>query len=350
MAKLGTAFASLWLAACCPPVGAAEAAKCPYAPDLTYEQRAAASPRNKPLIADALALPQPHAATLFPAPARVKANSPIAACRDRDGVLWQLVPWQDAYQDYLATRRALLAQDQSEALIDWCEHNHFALCAEFELRRLLFAFRTPDEPGYRLVLRRWLRYADRRQTEYAFPLPLRGAWRVWKDETDHHRAKAGAAFAFDFVIAKGDRPHAGAGLSLTDHYAWDQPIVAQADGIVRAVTDAHPDPPPGQNGGYDKANTIVVDYGGGILAYYGHVRQGSAKLKQGDRVKLGQELARVGNSGASGVPHLHFSFLDTAHLSLRGRFRCEARGPQGWQRLDGEDLKEGLDVRNAGTE
>ena len=43
----------------------------------------------------------------------------------------------------------------------------------------------------------------------------------------------------------------------------------------------------------------------------GHLRQGSLQVKAGERVVKGQRLARVGNSGMSTEPHLHFHLMDT---------------------------------------
>lgn len=43
-----------------------------------------------------------------------------------------------------------------------------------------------------------------------------------------------------------------------------------------------------------------------MYAFYGHVQQGSV----GDRVKSGQQIGRLGKSGNSFGPHLHFALLD----------------------------------------
>jgi hypothetical protein len=341
-ALVAVALCSAAIAADLPPGGNA----CPFAPGSTYEERVAASPRNKPLETDSLALPHPHAANVLPEPRLVKAGSHAVFYPDRDWIVWQAIPWQDIHQDYLAKRRELLEQKQAEALVDWCEQKHLPACAEFELRTLLLKFKSFQQPGYRPIVQRWLKYASRRQVDYSFPLPFNGTWHVSRDTTGHHAIKAGAAFAHDFVILKDGKPFSGTGRQLSDYYAWDQPILAQADGVVKVATDANPDMPIGKSGGFENANNLIVDYGGGILGLYGHVRQGSAKTRQGERVKAGQELARAGNSGASGMPHIHFTFLDHAHFSIRGRYRCEVQTPKGCQPLDGEDLKEGTFVRN----
>ena len=85
-----------------------------------------------------------------------------------------------------------------------------------------------------------------------------------------------------------------------DYYAWNQPILAQADGVVLTAEDRKPDLFPRQSGSFADANGLAVNYGGGIVGFYAHIQRGSLTVKVGDHVQLGQTLARVGNSGSSG--------------------------------------------------
>jgi hypothetical protein len=88
------------------------------------------------------------------------------------------------------------------------------------------------------------------------------------------------------------------------------PVVAAAPGVVRAARDQMPDT--GKTG-YEAAketdralgNAVVVDHGGGWTTFYGHLRQGSVKVRPGDRVEKGQKLGDVGLSGNTEFPHLH---------------------------------------------
>jgi murein DD-endopeptidase MepM/ murein hydrolase activator NlpD len=56
----------------------------------------------------------------------------------------------------------------------------------------------------------------------------------------------------------------------------------------------------------DKANYIKVLHADGTYAVYAHILIGSARVKPGDRVAVGDVLARSGSSGYSTGPHLHF--------------------------------------------
>jgi murein DD-endopeptidase MepM/ murein hydrolase activator NlpD len=138
--------------------------------------------------------------------------------------------------------------------------------------------------------------------------PLTGTWRAEPDPRRHHQLKVFAIEAIDFrkVDAKGGT-HQGTGQRLEDYYGYDAVITAAADGVVNAVEDQFPDLPPGQAGKFDEANYVSIDHDHGECSDYGHVRRGSALVHVGDRVRAGQPIARVGNSGASGFPHLHFT-------------------------------------------
>lgn len=57
-------------------------------------------------------------------------------------------------------------------------------------------------------------------------------------------------------------------------------------------------------------NYIILDLGNGYFAFYAHLQPNSLRVKVGDRVKRGQVLALLGNSGNSDAPHLHIHITD----------------------------------------
>ena len=71
------------------------------------------------------------------------------------------------------------------------------------------------------------------------------------------------------------------------------PVMAPSDGVV--IFD-------GTEGGY--GNVLVLDHGYGVRTRYGHLSKILVKL--GDKVKRGQQVAAVGNTGRSTGPHLHY--------------------------------------------
>jgi murein DD-endopeptidase MepM/ murein hydrolase activator NlpD len=73
-----------------------------------------------------------------------------------------------------------------------------------------------------------------------------------------------------------------------------QPVRASADGIVMRATD--------QGGGLGKA--VFLAHGFGLTTRYGHLSR--IEVRPGQRVKRGDVIGRVGSTGRSTGPHLHY--------------------------------------------
>lgn len=89
-------------------------------------------------------------------------------------------------------------------------------------------------------------------------------------------------------------------------YAWDfrrpcgTPILAARDGKIASKPIVNNDGVGGDN------NEIDVDHGDGTIGRYLHFQYQSTKLQKDDRVKAGDELAKVGSVGNSLTGHIHF--------------------------------------------
>lgn len=149
-------------------------------------------------------------------------------------------------------------------------------------------------------------------------LPLEDSWRVlwggrtWED--NRHASVSDMRFALDLLQrdAKNVSSARGRGLVNEDYFAWNQPVVAPADGVVVVAEDGTSDNVPNKApGGNLYGNLLVIDHGTDEFTLLGHLKQGSLLVKPGDRVIKGQRIARVGNSGMSTEPHLHFQLMDT---------------------------------------
>jgi hypothetical protein len=96
---------------------------------------------------------------------------------------------------------------------------------------------------------------------------------------------------------------------------FGQNLLAVADGVVVKTLDGLPDVTPGAKptgltieevGG----NHVILEIGNGIFAYYAHMKQGSVAVREGERVRRGQVLGLLGNSGNTDGPHLHLHIMD----------------------------------------
>ncbi|RME86047.1 MAG: M23 family metallopeptidase [Caldilineae bacterium] len=162
-----------------------------------------------------------------------------------------------------------------------------------------------------------LRYFDQR-TEIHLPFGD-GAWYaiMGNDWTDLHKAEpVSQAFAYDFVrLGPEGEIFAGTGMRNEDHYAWGQPVLAPAPGKVLLARDGLPDGQPAQppdTSLLEKdrtlvlGNAVVIGHGHGECSVLGHLQEGSVRVREGEYVRRGQVIARVGNSGISQGPHLHY--------------------------------------------
>jgi hypothetical protein len=124
-------------------------------------------------------------------------------------------------------------------------------------------------------------------------------------------------FAVDWEQLDGEgRIYAGAQSEPSSYTIYNKDVLAVADAPVMSVIDGLPDQQPGKMPSgitIDQAdgNSVVLDLGRGRYALYAHLRAGSITVKPGEKVKRGQVIARVGNSGNTLAPHLHFHVMDS---------------------------------------
>jgi len=109
----------------------------------------------------------------------------------------------------------------------------------------------------------------------------------------------------------------GAGRKSEDYAGWGRTLIAPAAGIVvraRADRPDQPDPensdpkyfaPEYANGG-DPGNHVVIDHGNGEYSMLAHFQARSMLVNIGDRVQQGQSLGKLGSSGDTETPHLHY--------------------------------------------
>jgi len=123
-------------------------------------------------------------------------------------------------------------------------------------------------------------------------------------------------FAIDWVqLAPSMRLFEGPIDDLASYAYFGDPIHSVAAGRVVAVQDGLPEQTPGslpegqtvQTAG---GNHVVVKLAPRRYAFYAHMQPGSVRVEVGDRVRAGQVLGLLGNTGNTDAPHLHFHIMD----------------------------------------
>lgn len=105
-----------------------------------------------------------------------------------------------------------------------------------------------------------------------------------------------------------------------DWIGYGSDVLAVADGVVRDMRDGQVEHPPLTPQAEPESltahglfgNYVVLEIKPGVYAGYAHLQRGSVKVQAGQRVRRGQLLGRLGQSGNSAAPHLHFQLSNAA--------------------------------------
>lgn len=153
--------------------------------------------------------------------------------------------------------------------------------------------------------------------------PLQGAWWAIQaaDWSDRHKQEVfSQTYALDFVKLGSDNTFfQGNGMSVEDHYSWDQPVYATAGGKVAYVCadmpDLQPGMPPNPRMFRDDprrllGNAVAISHANGEFSFFGCLQQAAIAVNEGEMIRRGALIGRVGSSGNSPGPHLHFHLME----------------------------------------
>jgi Peptidase family M23 len=124
-------------------------------------------------------------------------------------------------------------------------------------------------------------------------------------------------YAIDWVRLYPDgKTYNGDPRDNKSYRAFGTEIHAVADGVVTEIKDGIPENVP--NGPLAVpitldtigGNHVLMQIGDGLFAFYAHLQPGSLRVKVGDKVRRGQVLGLLGNTGNSSEPHLHFQICN----------------------------------------
>ena len=187
--------------------------------------------------------------------------------------------------------------------------------------------------------------------------PLRGEWLSPNTPgtkiPSHGTNQLGTRYAYDFIQVdwgrKGLPAYRGSlsqylffGMSLKEYYCWGQDVYAPCDGIViqaadgyeertrtnlrkdlsNAYRNAHYFDPKNDDVQSVAGNYIIIKYDDNVYAALCHLQTGSIKVSVGQEIKKGEVIGRVGHSGNSFAPHLHFQLMDSSNIATANGLPC----------------------------
>lgn len=187
--------------------------------------------------------------------------------------------------------------------------------------------------------------------------PLRGEWMAPNTPgtkiPSHGTNKFGTRYAYDFIQVdwgrKGLPSYQGSltqylliGIPIYKYYCWGKEVYAPVDGVVFQAEDGYAEKKRTnivsdlfsayKNAHYFDAKTddvqtiagnyIIIKNSDDIYAALVHLQKGSIQVKVGQHVKKGEFIGRVGHSGNSFAPHLHFQLMDSSDIATANGLPC----------------------------
>lgn len=180
--------------------------------------------------------------------------------------------------------------------------------------------------------------------------PLRGEWHSpntpGKKIPSHGTDQLGTRYAYDFIQVDWERKGLPAyrvslaeylifGVPLNQYYGWGQDVYAPCDGTIVQAEDGYEEQArtnlwKDMSNAYENAhhfdsetddvqtvagNYIIIQNDENVYAALYHLQTGSVQVSVNQSVKKGDVIGRVGHSGNSFAPHLHFQLMDSSNIT-----------------------------------
>lgn len=207
--------------------------------------------------------------------------------------------------------------------------------------------------------------------------PLRGIWlspnTPGSKIPSHGTNKLATRYAYDFIQVDWERNGLPAykagflhylflGVPLKEYYCWGQEVYAPCNGEVvqardgykersrtnivfdtyRAYKNARYFDPEKDDEQVVAGNYIIIKYDDGVYAALCHLQNGSIQVSVGQQVKKGECIGRVGHSGNSYAPHLHFQLMDSEEIKNANGLPCAFEQYEIYQENDWKTIVNGI--------
>ncbi|ADV46786.1 urea transporter [Nitratifractor salsuginis] len=146
-------------------------------------------------------------------------------------------------------------------------------------------------------------------------LPFSGRWNVYQGFDGEWTHKGAWRYAYDFIVLRNGSSYRTTGDYPEDYHCFGESVLSPVNGYVVALLSDLPDNPIGTVDRINNwGNYIILQSLDGHYIEISHLMQHSILPKVGEYVRLGQVIAKCGNSGYSPQPHLHIQVQRTGIL------------------------------------
>jgi Peptidase family M23 len=208
-------------------------------------------------------------------------------------------------------------------------------------------------------------------------LPFRGTWRAEMSPArrvpSHGTDLFATTYAIDFVAVQGHRSATTRDWRTVfsteppeRFFSFGRPILAPASGRVVEIHDGEADHEARRSqltrasyaltqaararGGAAAlaGNHVIIERDGGGYVLLAHLLAGSIAVDEGERLAIGQEVGRCGNSGNSTQPHVHLQVMDSPDPSIARGLPIAFQDYRAWPRAGGAPIAVQLGIPGEG--